>query len=89
MMINVYNNQSSATGCNFRYTRHDEALSPDDLQDLRSFFEALRSFYDIPADAPVFEKRRQESNSARALAKAQPTRAAGRNRADHPWRNSL
>jgi len=62
-------------------------MSPDDRADLAAFLDALRDYYGIPADRPVFpplspdRPRRQRPPRSR--------HAQGRNRSDHPWRNSL
>lgn len=58
-------------------------MNPKDRADLNSWFQALRDYYDIPSDQPVFPPLpRATSPSPVAPSKA------SRNGADHPWRKS-
>jgi hypothetical protein len=39
------------------YLRYGEYLSPEDIEQLESFYALLRNHYGIPKDQPVFPKR--------------------------------
>ena len=71
------------------YLRRDVALSPADMADLNEYFTALRVFYDIPASKPVFPDTSHASDARPEKPASGTVKATGRNRADHPWRNSL
>jgi hypothetical protein len=68
------------------YHRQNEQLSPEALRDLEAYFAQLRAYYGIPDDQPVFPPRPRHG---RGEAQPRRRRAIGRNRADHPWRNTL
>jgi hypothetical protein len=59
-------------------------MSPADVRDLETLMDMLRSYYDIPADQPVFPKR---PRSLTDVKRAKPSKTAT-NRADHPWRGA-
>lgn len=59
-------------------------MSPADVRDLETLMDMLRSYYDIPADQPVFPKR---PRSVTHVKRAKPSKTAT-NRADHPWRGA-
>ena len=42
------------------YFRQGEYLSPEDIEQLETFYSLLRSHYGIPKDQPVFPKREAE-----------------------------
>jgi hypothetical protein len=69
------------------HLRTATVLGPDDQRDLDDFFAQLRAYYDIPPDRPVFPPRR--TGRAQPRGDRRPTRTTARNRADHPWRNTL
>ncbi len=71
------------------YLRQGMTLAPADMDDLNEYFAALRSFYGIPANAPVFPSERKRIVTTRKQPRPQAFKATGRNRADHPWRNTL
>jgi hypothetical protein len=73
------------------YLRSGEQLEADDLRDLESYFEVLRAYYGIPDDQPVFPARERHTTrlSPSSTRPVKTTRATGRNRDDHPWRNTL
>jgi cytochrome c553 len=68
------------------YHRQDEQLSPEALRDLEAYFAQLRAYYGIPDDQPVFPPRPRRGP---ADAQRRRRRVTVRNRADHPWRNTL
>jgi hypothetical protein len=72
------------------YLRSAAALNADDRRDLDAYFEHLRAYFDIPADRPVFPARPSTSKkSSHPSSRRAPAQATGRNRGDHPWRNTL
>jgi hypothetical protein len=72
------------------YLRTTAVLDGEDRRDLEAYFEHLRAFYGIPADRPVFPTRTPSAKKSSAPSgRPAPDRATGRNRGDHPWRNSL
>ncbi|MGZ6609006.1 MAG: hypothetical protein ACXVFI_18290 [Solirubrobacteraceae bacterium] len=64
------------------------------MRDLEDYFTQLRNYYDIPEDQPVFPERNRKSLSNEVrdvcdIPNPRRRRATGRNRDDHPWRNTL
>jgi transcriptional regulator with XRE-family HTH domain len=67
------------------YLRTKYDLPPEAVTDLERYFDLLRAYYDIPADAPVFPERpKAEPGTGEAPKPA----ADRRNPADHPWRST-
>lgn len=66
-----------------RPERPQKRLGGEDLRQLEDFLGHLRRYYGIPADQPVFPKRKKTTRPTPA-----PTRRSDTaiNAADHPWR---
>ena len=67
------------------YLRTKYDLPPEAVADLERYFDMLRSYYDIPDDAPVFPPK-PKSDQPFATP---PKPAVGRRNGDaHPWRST-
>ena len=67
------------------YLRTKYDLPPEAVADLERYFNLLRSYYDIPDEAPVFPPKPKSDQAS--ITSARP--AAGRRNGDaHPWRTT-
>jgi transcriptional regulator with XRE-family HTH domain len=67
------------------YLRTKYDLPPEAVADLERYFDMLRSYYDIPDEAPVFPPKPKAEPSSTPT----PKPAADRRNSDaHPWRTT-
>lgn len=63
----------------------DPELSPQDRADLEAYYAMLRSYFEVPANQPLFPETDTGTDQPVRPSRRRPCKPA-RNRADHPWR---